>query len=238
VWTIVRFNWPFYLAALVVLVAAAVLLESGVEFPFFLIGGTAFAGSLWFLAGSLGASHWVYDRSDLYRWGWLRRRPDLPAEADVLVCHTGFDEVSESLENSFPGWRVKVIDHYDGAIMTEASIRRARQAHPPKPTDLTAPFDRWPELHADLILAILSIHELRSESARGAWFAEARRTLRPRGKVIVVEHARDPANFAAFGPGFLHFHSVRSWHRCWSRAGFRLSDHFRITPFVRVFILQ
>jgi hypothetical protein len=56
--------------------------------------------------------------------------------------------------------------------------------------------------------------------------------------VILVEHLRDPANFIAFGPGFLHFHSRRGWQRGWESAGFGLADEFRITPWVRVFVLR
>ena len=71
-----------------------------------------------------------------------------------------------------------------------------------------------------------------------AWFAEARRCLRPGGRIVLVEHVRDVANFLAFGPGFLHFHSPESWRHCWEKAGLRLSDRFRVTPWVRVFVIS
>jgi SAM-dependent methyltransferase len=133
-----------------------------------------------------------------------------------------------------------VLDHFDAAQMTEASIRRARQLFPPTPGTLSAAYNAWPvaESSADVVFGLLAIHEFRREPERSAWFAEARRCLRPGGRVVLVEHARDLANFLAFGPGFLHFHSPASWRRAWERAGLRAADQFRVTPWVRVFVLR
>jgi hypothetical protein len=72
---------------------------------------------------------------------------------------------------------------------------------------------------------------------RAKWFAEAKRCLTDDGRIIVIEHIRDLANFLAFGPGFLHFHSVKSWERSWESEGLCLIDSFRITHFLRVFVI-
>jgi SAM-dependent methyltransferase len=108
-----------------------------------------------------------------------------------------------------------------------------------KRTESTAPFDQWPiaRTSVDVVFGLLATHEFRRPAERTAWFAEARRSLRPGGRVIVVEHLRDLANFIAFGPGFLHFHSRASWATCWHQAGLRSHDEFSITPWVRVFVL-
>ena len=88
-----------------------------------------------------------------------------------------------------------------------------------------------------MVFGLLAIHELRSEAERTAWFAEARRCLRQGGRLILLEHTRDFANFLAFGPGFLHFHSPASWRRCWEGAGLQALDEFRVTPWVRIFVI-
>ena len=237
--TIARFNWPFYVAALAVMLAslAGVVLLPALVWR--LVCGGAAAGSAYFLFGSLGVSHLIYDRSDLYRWGWLERALRGAGTRQFIFCHSGFDECSQALREKFPdaGWQV--LDHFDETQMTEASIRRARRMFPPTPGTLAAAYDGWPAnaASADVVLGLLAIHEFRSEAERGDWFSEARRCLREGGRVVLVEHLRDLANFIAFGPGFLHFHSRESWRRAWECAGFRLLDEFRITPWVRVFVL-
>jgi hypothetical protein len=237
--TIARFNWPFYVAAAVVMVASmtGIFLFSALALK--LICAAAGAGAAYFLFVSLGVSHLVYDRSDLYRWGWLNRALRNTQLRDFIFCHSGFDEASTALRQKLPGTDWAILDFFNETQMTEPSIRRARALFPPTAGTLPAIFDRWPvrDQSADAVFGLLAIHEFRSEAERTAWFAEAKRCLRGSARIVLVEHLRDTANFIAFGPGFLHFHSRASWSRAWSRAGLRLLDEFRITPWVRVFIL-
>lgn len=237
---IARFNWPIYTAAMVVaFTSLAGLLIPAASVPK-IISALALTGSAYFLFGSLGVSYLIYDRSDLYRWGWLDRALHGSRIQRAIFCHSGFDETSNELAARLGKTEWQVLDHFDEARMTEPSIRRARRLFAPTPGTLSAPYDRWPAATeaGDVVFGLLAIHELRSDAERGAWFAEARRCLCASGRVILVEHLRDIANFIAFGPGFLHFHSRLSWERAWESAGFRLADEFRVTPWVRVFVLR
>jgi SAM-dependent methyltransferase len=274
--TILRFNWPLYAAALAVLPISAAMMvlnpatparagkipanhNPSAATPGFVTavhfvqaaGALALLGSGYFLLVSLGVSHWVYDRSELYRWSWLDRTlKNLPDRNHggsgtsrlMLLCHSGFDEASPALRARFPEprHRWRVLDHFDAATMTEASIRRARKLFPPTPDTEPARFDHWPVESGTggAVLGLLSIHELRSHAERADWFAEARRCLAPGGRVVIAEHVRDAANFLAFGPGFLHFHSPAAWRKSWQAADFTLTETFRITPFVRIFVLK
>ena len=237
---IARFNWPFYVAA------AAALLASLVGLIFLsasiskLFCAAAMAGAAYLLFGSLGVSHLIYDRSDLYRWRWLDRALGGAQLHRAIFCHSGFDETSGELCSRFAKTEWMVLDHFDETRMTEASIRRARKLFPPTAGTRSASCDRWPaeDETADAVFGLLAIHELRSERERSAWFAEARRCLAHGGRVVLVEHLRDLANVVAFGPGFLHFHSRESWRRAWKTAGFRLADEFCVTRWVRVFVLM
>ena len=237
--TIARLNWPFYSAAIFVLIASF-----GVSFVVATVAlkiacGAALAGAAWFLAGSLVASHLIYDQSDLYRWGWLERALRGVNMRQAIFCHCGFDEASMELRKVFGNVQWQVLDHFDAEQMTEPSIRRARAMFPPTPSTLTSRYDAWPVApdSTDVVFGLLAIHELRAEAERSAWFAESRRCLRKSGRVVLVEHVRDAANFLVFGPGFLHFHSPAEWRRCWESVGLRSIDEFRVTPFVRIFVL-
>ena len=237
--TVFRFNWPLYLIAGLVFAAASFALFLPLPVLAKLGCGAAIAGSGYFLFVSLGVSHLVYDRSDLYRWRWLERALKDTARERIVVCHSGFDEVSEALRHRICPVESVVLDHFDAERMTEPSINKARRLFPPTPETIASPYDQWPEADGstDLIFGLLAIHEFRGEKERASWFAEARRCLKPHGRIIIAEHLRDPANFLAFGPGFLHFHSSASWERCWTTAGLRKADDFSMTPWVRIFVL-
>lgn len=236
---IAQFNWPFYAAAIAVIIVSLIgslLFERpGLKVAYAIV----LAAATYFLFGSLIISHFIYDRSDLYRWGWLKRALRGVNLRQAIVCHCGFDEGSPALMEKFDGVQWQVLDHFEPRHMTEASIHRARARFPPTPDTLPSRSDAWPSAanSADAVFALLAIHELRSESQRRAWMAECKRCLRDGGRLVLVEHVRDGANFVAFGPGFLHFHSPASWRRCWESAGLNAMDEFRVTPFIRVFVL-
>ncbi len=237
--TIVRFNWPFYgfaIAGIFLTAGGVMVLENPLLRGLFL---AAFLCTLYLTFVSLAVSWYIYDRSDLYRWKWLARALPDAEPATTIVCHSGFDEVSEALAGRYARATQIVLDHYYPHLMTEPSIRRARRKFPPAAGTIPADFSRWPigSGTADAIFGLLAIHELRAESQRIAWFQEASRCLGPSGRIVLAEHTRDAANLLAYGPGFLHFHSPRSWRKCWEAAGLRLADEFRVTPWIRIFVL-
>ena len=237
---IVRLNWPFYAAAIaIVMVAPAVvrrLPQSGwIRVPAY--GATGLV-AVW-LVTSLAASWVVYDRSRLMRWDWVLQALGFDP-ASWINIHAGLDESTPALRTIFKGARGRVFDMFDPREMTEPSIALARRTARNAVTPETVDFRHLPIATGtvDAALLLLSAHELRTDAARTALFTELRRVLGPGGRVVVAEHLRDAANFLAFGPGFLHFHSRRTWARCFSRTRFDIHREFPITPFVRVFVLR
>ena len=237
---IVRFNWPFYAGAMTAITLAIPVADrlpitaSGRTLLYSATGLAAF----WILA-SLAATWTIYDRSPLMRWDWipsvLERRPRV-----WVNIHAGLDASSPALRRLFPAARGRVFDIFDDRIMREPSIARARRfasnAVPAESVD----FRQLPaaSTSVDVALLLLAAHELRTDESRSALFAELRRVLTCDGRIVVAEHLRDLPNFAAFGPGFLHFHSRRTWTWCFRNSGLTIETEFPITPFVRVFILR
>ena len=234
------FHWKMYLAAAL---GAAMLVSLAPRLSW------AAAPALLWIVVSIAVSHYVYDRSPLYAMDWLRDCLPQNPRAWVLL-HAGLDETSGAIKAMFPGSRGKVLDIFDPAEMTEPSIARARASSRTWPRASAGLHDAEPSEPADYrdlpvptgtvdaALLLLSAHELRTDQARGALFDELRRVLAPAGRVVVAEHLRDWANFAAFGPGFLHFHSRDAWLRAFARARLAIQSEFAITPFVRVFVLR
>ena len=157
-----------------------------------------------------------------------------------VSIHAGLDQSTPIVRRLLAPSPGRVFDIFDPVETTEPSIARARRscqpAIPPERVDfrcLPAPMES-----VDAALLLLSVHELRTDEARHALLTELHRVLTPGGRVIVAEHLRDCANFAAFGPGFLHFLSRRTWTRSFARARFVVHTEFSITPFVHVFVLR
>jgi SAM-dependent methyltransferase len=237
---IVRFNWTFYIAAVfvsVLVVGLVLVVHPPAALAGLLILG-AVAAVFW-LALSLAVSHYVYDRSDLYRWQWIRERV-APNPRHVVNIHAGLDETSRALQEMYPAAEVTILDIYDPVEMPEPSIARARREARSVLASVTADFRRLPLQNAstDLATVIFVAHELRRPASKEAFFCELARVVKSGGTVLLVEHLRDAWNLLAFGPGAFHFFPRSEWVRVAALCGFRLETEVRRTPFVRALVLR
>jgi hypothetical protein len=233
---IFHYNRPFYVRTLGAVAVAAVLsvwLPSDLRALLLLACGIA----VFWTCSSLLVSHYVYDRSALYSLRWLHGLLSRPP-AHWINLHAGLDETSGIISSVFPGSTGQTIDIYDPQEMTEPSIGNAR--HIAQAASPTADWRALPaaDHHFDTVFLIFAAHELRRHEARATFFREVARVLRPSGEVVLVEHLRDLSNFAAFGPGFLHFFSEGAWQRAAEAARLSIRQRRTITPFVHVFVLR
>src|SRR5262249_13514381 len=134
----------------------------------------------------------------------------------------------------------RILDFFDPRKTTEASIRRAHRLNPPTAPEERVAADSWPVKTAsqDVVFSLSAAHELRKKEERAAFFHEAGRRLKGGGRLIVIEQLRDLVNFACFGVAAFHFLSRRTWLESFASAKLTLADEFRITPFMRAFVLQ
>ena len=235
---ILRFNWPWYA------VAGGMNLMVGLAWIMGLVPATWMAlmvalaalGDFW-LVTSLLVSHLVYDWSGLSKGSWL----DFVGGGQlskVAVLHAGQDEATVWVQHRFPTAEIKTLDFFDPRRQTESSLLRARTLSRDGdglPADIRAlPF---PSSSLDLACLVFAAHELRAAEDRGALFQELRRTIKPAGRVVVVEHLRDGWNALAYGPGCFHFLPRRSWILAFEAGGMALLLEGHCTPFVRIFVL-
>jgi SAM-dependent methyltransferase len=233
---VVRFNWPQYVVALLAIVALVIVaLGSSSWVRWCALAGIGFAS--YFVVSSLLATWWVYDRSELYRFEWMGEL-QLDAGAQVVCLSAGFDEISDELEGRWPLGRVHRFDFYDAERDTEASIVRARQASSThtKTTAVDVGSLPLPDDSADLVVAFMSLHEIRSHRDRVRLLGEVRRILAPGACCVVVEHLRDPANVLVYGPGAWHFLKRRHWIESFEASGLSRIDERKITAFVSCFL--
>ena len=237
-WRVVRFNWPFYLAATsasIALLAVQQLQTSATPRAFCLAAALLVS---WQTIISLLASHWVYDRSPLRDWRFLSAL--LPQEQPCIInIHSGYDETTSHLIRIFPGASLEVIDLYPALGRREPSIVRARHFYPPTLEPISTAITDWPVEagSVDLVLIAFAAHELRAAEQRVALLKQARSVLNRSGRIVLVEHVRDGANFLAFNLGMLHFYSAKEWLRCSEKAGLKLQSRAKITPLVEILTL-
>jgi len=238
VWNIIRFNWHFYLLSLgisLLLILFSNYISENysiyITILCLLIIGTTII--------SLLVSYYVYDLSGLYKMKWLDELNRIE-NSRIININAGFDETSSLLKNKFPGAALTVLDFYDPAKHTEASIKRARKAYPPFPDTIRINTSDIPlqENSADLIFATLAAHEIINEEERNTFFFEMNRVLKNDGRIIVTEHLRDFPNFLAYTIGFFHFIPKSSWRRTFGKTGLKVSEEIKNTPFITTFILE
>jgi SAM-dependent methyltransferase len=234
------YNWPIYVATWS-LSAALLLWAARMPIPVALFASLLALGALAWSFASLAISFYIYDRSVLSGGAWVG--PLLLSVGEPpstwAAVHAGLDAEVE-LDATMAGRCVGRLDIFDPGIMTAPSIRRARIRTPPAhtssacaPTSLALADDA-----CDAMVVAFTAHEIRDRGARERFFAEVRRCLRPGGRMLLVEHVRDLSNFAAFGPGFMHFLPRREWLRLADHADLRVALERRITPWVMALVLE
>ncbi len=230
------YNWPVYvgtwLAAVLVLAVAPRL---GALSGLLAVGAaTAIAWSVC----SLAVSHYVYDRSPLVAGEWVRGL--LPANVAAWVAIDAGLDAEVALDAVMPGKCIARLDLYDGDVVRAPSVQRARatttRVH--RATAIKATSLPLASGSCDVVAVVFSAHEVHRAANRDTFFVELARVLRPGGRLLLVEHVRDLANFAAFGPGFLHFAPRAEWMRLARHAGLAVAVEQRVTPWVMALALE
>jgi len=233
---ILSFNRHFYTFGLTVLAVLFVshFLIRWPDIVFWLI----VAAFLYGLIMPLIVSAYVYDFSGYYKFHWLK---NLIADDErvklIINVNAGFDETSFIIKNKFPQSDLKVFDFYNAKQHTEPAIKRARKVSLVYPDTQQVASNSIPlkDKTVDIVFLLSALHEIRSHEEKVQFLKECYRLCKPDGKVIMVEHLRDFANFLAFSIGFTHFFSRSAWKKAFERAGFSSFQESKFTPFMSIF---
>ncbi len=235
---IVSFNWPFYVAGFIFVFFAAFLLRAFIlPWPYKLLLLVGIGFSLFWIFSSLIAAHWIYDRTFGGSWEWVRQFVN-PAPRSLGQFHAGFDETRGELQNLYPTTPWVIADILPQKEVITASLQRARQKQSGKALSINPIQMPYPPESFSGIFLIFAAHELRSSRTRLQFFAELHRVLEKGARILLVEHLRDFANFAAFGPNFVHSYSRREWLKCIQSNSLKVVAEFSKTPFIRIFVLE
>jgi SAM-dependent methyltransferase len=223
---VIRFNWPKYAGALAIALAAAVSTVLGGPSPvtaaLWMVG---VPGAVWAVS-SVAATYWSYDRGNVY-WRLADGLGDLGEWAAV---HAGFDDSVPTLTSSIgrPPVAVATVAGPAGPSLRRARALTGQLARPPDHAGARS----LAGLTADSIFVTFAAHEVRGLADQRALFGELRRALRPGGRLVITEHARDLANFAVYGPGAMHFQALATWFARAAEAGLSIESDTSITPFI------
>jgi hypothetical protein len=207
----------------------------GVAGAFLALGGGV---ALLWSAFSLVVSHHVYDRSELASGSWVKAL--LPKRVDTWAAIDAGLDGEVALDDVMKGRCIARLDVFDAVMVRAPSIRRARASTPRqhRATACTVRQLALDDASCDVIAVVFTAHEIRDSAERQRFFSEVWRALRCGGRLLLVEHLRDLPNFAAFGPGFLHFSSRSEWLLQAQRAKLRVAAETRVTPWVMALALE
>ncbi len=237
---VISFNRHFFVLALLACAVGVAILRLFDQRVVHVGVDVGIAAALYIIVVSVIASYLIYDRSDLYKLRDWPSKSFAAPPAEAVLIHAGFDPASGALRARYPDLKLRVLDFFEPEETTEASIKLAHRLNPPTGSQEHVALADWPVESAsqDAVLALSAAHEIRGDGKRVLFFREARRVLRPEGRLVVIEQLRDLPNVLCFGFAALHFLSYSTWLRSFRGAGLTIEKEFKISAFMRAFVLR
>jgi len=233
---ILSFNRHFYIYGFIIL---SLILLSRFVIPWMVnLQWTVIIAFIYGFLAPLIVSAYVYDFSGYYDLDWLKKLSIKDSgDLKMVNINAGFDETSFLIKNQFPKSSLKVFDFYNQQKHTEPAIVRARKVSLVYPRTKTINTNKIPleDKSIDVVYLLSTAHEIRSNKEKVEFLKECRRIIKPKGKVIMIEHLRDVPNFLAFSIGFTHFFSKSTWQKVFDESGFILETETKFTPFMSIF---
>lgn len=147
---IIKFNWHFYVIAVIVAIISIFCNR-------FLVSVFHFVNKIFITLGitsviiSLLVSWYVYDYYNLYSLSWLDQI-NIVSGKKIININAGFDETSAIIAQKYKPSNLTVLDFFDPILHTEISIARARKIYAAYPV-----LSQWMQtsFHYNLITQII-----------------------------------------------------------------------------------
>lgn len=185
---------------------------------------------LWYAAlalGALGLLLLLYSLFGLYRqyghpakkyFGRLLSKAGINGNIQLADIHIGTYRHTYQFANLLPEATIHSIDCWEDGFSSEQAISDVRALEPaPVHNDRIRPIKvkdfEIPLSNAvcDVVVFGFGTHEIPAGSERDKIFDEAKRILKPGGKLIMFEHGIDFQNFLIFGPVINHVTKHKEW---------------------------
>lgn len=229
---VVLFNWPKYVAAVLVLalgVTAARLSHGPVRLAMVFVCVLIIYG----MVASLLATWWVYDHraQRLYQ----RIADQRHGTAPWVLVHAGFDE-SHGRLHALLG---PPAHHFDIGPSSDRSrsLSRAHALSGRNGVPVTGILPMG-DATVGLVVVLFGIHELHSDSDAVALLHELNRVTVGDGSVVIVEHLIDVPNVVAYGLAAWHFSTGGRWRHAVTSAGMHMKSATRIGGLVTVMVAR
>lgn len=189
---------------------------------------------------AIGASYFIYDKSDLYNPAKLFDHFTFKKADTGALIHASFDPVSSEFEKLFSSNNFDTYNIYGNRHEDESAIKIAEKVFPPNKKEIKInPCELPCENNSlDYIFAITSLHEIMSHNDRVQFFNEAKRVLKNNGTLIVCEQMRDLTNFLFFNIGAFHFISIKKWRLAIKESGLKITNEQSLTPFGKTLYIK
>lgn len=225
-------QWPGYLLRYGGLVLALLMIGAGLVFGFQLLlalGLVLLIAVLLLLWAALWTAHMLYDTGGLQTTEVLFNLSQVQATDPIACIDLGLRQQVIILSRHLTTGRITVIDIYNPQLAPAAGLARARQQ---APTTRVDPRLIWydgsinllpmPDKSVTAVFLPQILSEFSQHGDRQTVLREAKRILKPNGRLLLAEQTASWLNWLRLGPGTSKLRPAEYWRALLLETGFEL----------------
>lgn len=180
-----------------------------------------------FALAGIGLALLLYSLFGLYRqyghpakkyFQKLLEKADVKGKIELADIHIGTYRHTYQFANLLPEATIHSVDCWESDCPSEVAISDVRALEPApthhpriKPQKAKDFCINLPDTSCDVVVFGFGTHEIPEGEQRNRVFNEAKRILKPGGKILMFEHGIDFQNYLIFGPVIYHVTQQKKW---------------------------